>query len=139
MLIRDKMSFHRKNKPHPNQMVRQLTSYRSYTHLNDLLQDSTTGISSSEPPSRKSTESLPTLRRTASQLSIPRTNPGFLLPVTSVRHEGDDEKGSAIRNALTRHLRHISHLARHRDGIVDESDESNARKSKILLGNFGGK
>ena len=141
MLIRDKISFHRKTKPRPQQMMRQLTSYKSYTQLNDLSADdkSLTEISLSEATSRKSTESLPTLRHTPSTLSIPRSNSGFMLPLTSSRHDSDEEKSGGIRNALTRHLRDISHLARHRDGIGDESEESSVRKTKMLLGKFGGK
>ena len=144
MLIRDKISFHRKAKPPQNQIMRQLSSYRSYTHLNDLRADdhSTPDISSSEAPSRRSTESLPPLRHTSSTLSMPRTGSGFLSPLASVhsRHEGDEDKSSGIfNNALTRHLRDISHSARHRDGIDVESEESSLRKAKMLLGKFVGK
>jgi hypothetical protein len=54
--------------------------------------------------------------------------------------DSDDEKSVGIfNNALTRHLRDISHLARHRDGIGDESEESSLRKTKMLLGKFVGK
>ena len=137
MLIRDKISFHRKAKPQ-NQMIRQLSSY---THLGDLRADdgSPSDISSSEPPSRQSTESLPILHHTP---SMPRTGSGFLSPLASVysRHEGDEDKSSGLfNNALTRHLRDISRSARHRDGIGDESEESSVRKAKMLLGKFVGK
>ena len=140
MLIRDKISFHRKAKPQ-NQMIRQLSSY---THLGDLRADdgSPSDISSSEPPSRQSTESLPTLRHTPSTISMPRMGSGFLSPLASVysRHEGDEDKSSGLfNNALTRHLRDISRSARHRDGIGDESEESSVRKTKMLLGKFVGK
>jgi hypothetical protein len=146
MLIRDKMSFHRKVKPQHNQVMRQLSSYRSYTHLQDLQSEnrSMTDISSSEPQSRRSTESLPALRHTPSVLSLPRDGSGFFSPLSSVhsRHgiDGEEERPSGIfNNALTRHLRDISHLARHRDGIGDESEESSLRKTKMLLGKFVGK
>jgi len=146
MLIRDKISFHRKVKPPQNQVMRQLSSYKSYTHLQDLRSDdqSTDNLSSSEPHSRRSTESLPALRHTPSVLSLPRDGSGFLSPLTSVhsRHGmgSEEEKSSGIfNNALTRHLKEISHLARHRDGIGDESEESSVRKTKMLLGKFVGK
>ena len=144
MLIRDKISFHRKNKPPPNQIMRQLSSYKSYTNLNDLRADdrSTTDFSSSEATGRKSTESLPPLRHTASTLSLPRSGSVYLSPLASVhsRHESDEDKSSGIfNNALTRHLRDISRSARHRDGIGDESEESSIRKTKMLLGKFVGK
>jgi len=144
MLIRDKISFHRKAKPPPNQIMRQLSSYRSYTNLNDLRSDdpSATDIPSSEATGRKSTESLPTLRHTASTLSMPRSGSGYLSPLASVysRHESDEDKSSGIfNNALTRHLRDMSRSARHRDGIGDESEESSVRKTKMLLGKFVGK
>jgi hypothetical protein len=138
MLIRDKISFHRKAKPPQNQIMRQLSSYRSYTHLNDLRADDRSSPSG-ESPIRRSTESLPTLQRT---LSIPQNSSGVLSPMSSVhsRHESDEDRSSGIfNNALTRHLRDISHLARHRDGIGDESEESSVRKAKMLLGKFVGK
>jgi hypothetical protein len=142
MLIKDKISFHRKSKRPPNPIMRQLSSYKSYTHLNELHSGdvSTSDIPSSEATSHKSTESLPTLRRTASTMSMHRNNSGFLSPLASIhsRHDSDEEKSTGIfNNALTRHLRDISHLARHRDGIGDESEESSARKTKLLLGKFG--
>jgi hypothetical protein len=139
MLIRDKMSFHRKAKPPPNPVVRQLSSYKSYTHLKDLRTDETSDPSSSEAPSRTSVESLPVLRHTPSMLSMQRE--GYLSPLTSVhsRHEEEEKSGGLFNNALTRHLRDISHLARHRDGIGDESEESSLRKTKMLLGKFVGK
>jgi hypothetical protein len=147
MLIRDKISFHRKAKPQPPQAMRQLTSYKSYTRLQDLRTDeySTPDISSSEAPSRNSTESLPTtLRHTSSMQSMHRDGSGLLTPLTSIhsRHGPgtEEEKSSGIfNNALTRHLRDMSHLARHRDGIGDESEESSLRKTKMLLGKFVGK
>jgi hypothetical protein len=146
MLIRDKISFHRKAKPPQNQVMRQLSSYKSYTHLQDLRSDdqSTDNLSSSEPHSRRSTESLPALHHTPSVLSLPRDGSRFLSPLTSVhsRHGmgSEEEKSSGIfNNALTRHLKEISHLARHRDGIGDESEESSVRKTKMLLGKFVGK
>jgi hypothetical protein len=145
MLIRDKISFHRKPKRPPNQIMRQLTSYKSYTHLDDLRYADQPALetSSSEVPSQESTESLPTLRRTASSVSL-RNGSGYLSPLSSIHsrrdHGSDDERSPGIfNNMLTRHLRDISHLARHRDGIGDESEESIVRKTKLLLGKFGGK
>lgn len=145
MLIRDKLKIHRTPKPQ-SQAVRQMTSYKSYTHLNDLRADdtSTPSYSSSEAPSRMSMDSLPvpTLRHTASTLSIPRSATGYLSPLANVhtRHGSDDEKsGGKLSNALTRHFREFSHLARHRDGIGDESEESSQKKTKLLFGKFGGK
>ena len=144
-LIRDKISFHRKDKPPQHQVMRQLSSYRSYMNLSDLRADdrSTQDTSSSEAPSRQSTESLPTtLRYAASTLSVPQSGSGFPTPLSSVhsRHENDEDRSSGIfNNALTRHLRDTSHLARHRDGIGDESEESSMRKAKMLLGKFVGK
>ena len=145
MLIRDKISFHRKGKAPQNEMMRQLTSYKSYSQLKDVNADdrSSPDLSSSEAPSRKSTESLPVpLHRSPSNLSMPRNGSGFLSPFTSVHstNENEEDKSSGIfNNALTRHLRDISHLARHRDGIDDESEESSVRKAKMLLGKFVGK
>lgn len=114
-------------------------------NLSDLRADdrSTQDTSSSEAPSRQSTESLPTtLRYAASTLSVPQSGSGFPTPLSSVhsRHENDEDRSSGIfNNALTRHLRDTSHLARHRDGIGDESEESSMRKAKMLLGKFVGK
>lgn len=141
MLIKDKISFHRKAKRPPNPIMRQLTSYKSYTNLNELHSgDSLTpDISTSETASHQSIESLPTLRRTTSTMSIQRNGTGFFSPLANIhsRHDSDEEKPTGIfNNALTRHLRDISHLARHRDGISDESEESRARKSKLLLGKY---
>lgn len=138
MLIRDKMSFHRKAKPPPNPIMRQLSSYKSYTHLRDLRTDETPGPSS-DGASRNSSESLPVLRHTPSMLSMQRE--GYLSPLTGVhsRHEEEEKSVGLFNNALTRHLRDISHLARHRDGIGDESEESSLRKTKMLLGKFVGK
>ena len=140
MLIRDKISFHRKAKPPPNPVMRQLSSYKSYTQLKDLRTDGDTpDAASSETGSRTSTDSLPVLRHTPSMLSMQRE--GYLSPLTSVhsRHEEEEKSGGLFNNALTRHLRDISHLARHRDGIGDESEESSLRKTKMLLGKFVGK
>jgi Golgi-body localisation protein domain len=141
MLIRDKISFHRKPKPQ-SQLVRQLSSYRSYTHLNDLVTDdrSTPDVSSSEAASRKSSESLPALRHTGSAISL-RNGVGYLSPLGGhARHDSDEDKSSGnLKNALTTHLKNISHLARHGHGIGDESEESSVRKTKLLLGKFGGK
>jgi hypothetical protein len=120
--------------------MRQLSSYKSYTQLKDLRTDGETPeLSSSEAASRKSTESLPVLRHTPSMLSIQRE--GYLSPLMGVhsRHEEEEKSGGLFNNALTRHLRDISHLARHRDGIGDESEESSLRKTKMLLGKFVGK
>jgi hypothetical protein len=147
MLIRDKISFHRKAKPQPPAAMRQLTSYKSYTRLQDLRTDdvSTPDISSSEAASRKSTESVPgSLRHTPSMQSMYRDGSGSMTPLTSIhsRHgpATEEEKSTGIfNNALTRHLRDMSHLARHRDGIGDESEESSLRKTKMLLGKFVGK
>jgi Golgi-body localisation protein domain len=144
MLIRDKLSLHRKAKPPQNQIMRQLSSYKSYTHLNDLRADdrSILDISSSEAASRKSTESLPTLRHSPSSFSM-RNGSGYIAPLTGVQgrhgHEDGEERSGIFNNALTRHLRDISHLARHRDGIGDESEESSLRKTRMLLGKFVGK
>ena len=145
MLIRDKLKIHRTPKPQ-NQLVRQMTSYRSYTHLNELRGDdrSITDYSSSEAATPMSTGSLPvsTLRQTESTLSIPRSTISYMSPLAIVhtRHGSDDEKsGGKLSNALTRHFRDISHFARHRDGIGDESEESSEKKTKILFGKFGGK
>jgi hypothetical protein len=146
MLLRDKLKIHRTPKPQ-SQLVRQLTSYRSYTHLNELRADdpSTPEYSSSETPSRMSTDSLPapTLRHTPSTSSISRSGTGYLSPLSNVhqRHGlSDDEKsGGKLSNALTRHFRDISHFARHRDGIGDESEESSQKKARLLFGKFGGK
>jgi len=145
MLIRDKLKIHRTPKPQ-NQLVRQMTSYRSYTHLNELRADdrSITDFSSSEALTPMSTGSLPvsTLRHTASTVSIPRSATVYLSPLANVhtRHGSDDEKsGGKLSNALTRHFRDISHFARSRDGIVDESEESSVKKTKLLFGKFGGK
>lgn len=145
MLIRDKLTIHRKAKPPPNQIMRQLSSYKSYTHLNDLRTDdrSTPDFSSSETASRRSTESLPTLRPSASALSLARHGSGYMSPLAPLggrHHDSDEEKSSGIfNNALTRHLREISHLSRHRDGIGDDNEESSVRKTKMLLGKFVGK
>ncbi|KAI9758649.1 MAG: hypothetical protein M4579_002960 [Chaenotheca gracillima] len=46
---------------------------------------------------------------------------------------GDDSRGF-MHNTLSRHLTGLSQKARHREGIADESEESNRRKSAILLG-----
>ena len=139
MLIKDKITFHRKAKPPKSQVMRQLSSYRSYTRLNDLRADDSSlqDYSSSEAPSRKSTESLPTL-------PFQRSDSGYLSPFNQVQsgheHHVEEGKSSGIfNNALTRHLRDISHLARHRDGIDDESEESSVRKTKMLFGKFVGK
>jgi hypothetical protein len=147
MLIRDKISFHRKAKPQPPQSMRQLTSYKSYTRLQDLRTDdySTPDMSSSEAPSRNSTDSLSTtLRHTSSMQSMRQDGSGLLTPLTGIhsRHGPgtEEERSSGIfNNALTRHLRDMSHLARHRDGIGDESEESSLRKTKMLFGKFVGK
>jgi hypothetical protein len=142
MLIRDKLTIHRKAKPPPNQIMRQLSSYRSYTHLNDLrtTDHGSTDISSSETASRQSTESLPSIGPSASTLSLSRRGSGYLSPLGGRHHDSDEEKSSGIfNNALTRHLREISHLSRHRDGIGDDNEESSVRKTKMLLGKFVGK
>jgi hypothetical protein len=82
---------------------------------------------------------VPTLRHTNSQLSIPRSAAGYLTSAHA-RHGSDDEKGGGkLSNALTRHFRDITHIARHRDGIGDESEESSVKKTKLLFGKFGGK
>jgi hypothetical protein len=143
MLIREKV-FTRKAKPIPSSITRQLSSYKSYTHLNDLRSDDVSSEQISENSGRKSTESLPALRHTSSLLSVQRDSPGYLSPLVRApsRHgpENEEERSSGIfNNALTRHLRDISHLARHRDGIGDESEESSLRKTKLLLGKFVGK
>jgi len=143
MLIRDKLTIHRKAKPPPNQIMRQLSSYRSYTHLNDLRtydHVSTPDISSSETASRRSTESLPALRPSGSTLSLSHRGSGYGSPLGGRHHDSEEEKSSGIfNNALTRHLREISHLSRHRDGIGDDNEESSVRKTKMLLGKFVGK
>jgi len=142
MLIRDKLKIHRTPKPQ-NQLVRQMASY---THLSELRADdrSTTDFSSSEALTPMSTGSLPlsALRHTGSTVSIPRTPTVYLSPLADVhaRHGSDDEKsGGKLSNALTRHFRDISHFARYRDGIGDESEESSVKKAKLLFGKFGGK
>ena len=123
--------------------MRQLSSYKSYTHLNDLRTNdrgSTPDFSSSETASRRSTESLPTLRPSANALSLSRHGSGYLAPLGGQHHDTDEETSSGIfNNALTRHLREISHLSRHRDGIGDDNEESSVRKTKMLLGKFVGK
>lgn len=144
MLIKEKMTFHRKAKLTPTPVMRQLSSYKSYTHLSDLRTDEGSSEHGSEGAGRKSTESLPTLRHTPSLLSVNRDASGYLSPLVGVHsrhgHEHEEEKSTGIfNNALTRHLRDISHLARHRDGIGDESEESSLRKTKLLLGKFVGK
>ena len=141
MLIREKM-FTRKAKPTPTSITRQLSSYKSYTHLNDLqMEDPSEHVS--ESSGRKSTESLPTLRHTPSLLSVQRNRSMHMSPLARAhsRHDPEEEEKSSgiFNNALTRHLRDISHLARHRDGIGDESEESSLRKTKLLLGKFVGK
>ncbi|BFZ59473.1 Protein SABRE [Saitoella coloradoensis] len=52
----------------------------------------------------------------------------------------DEEKSHsllphAFGNSIGRHLAHLSHLARHRDGIAEENEESRLKKTKMLLGN----
>ena len=144
LLIRDKIMPHRKAKPQPNLLKRQLSSYKSYTHLSELHSNgSTPDMSSSMVASQQSTESLPALRHTASSLSL-RNGTGYLSPLSvssSYGKDSEDEKSSSSKfhNPLTRHLRDISLLARHKDGIAAESEESSVRKTKMLLGKFGGK
>jgi hypothetical protein len=136
MLIREKITFHRKAKPVTNQITRQLSSYRSYTQLSDLRVDA----SESGSPPRKSTESMPTMEYTPSIMSMRREGAGYLPGLhTQRRAENEEEKsGGIFNNALTRHLKDISHLARHRDGISGESEESTLRKTKMLFGKFVG-
>ncbi|KAI9845515.1 MAG: hypothetical protein M1837_004854 [Sclerophora amabilis] len=48
--------------------------------------------------------------------------------------DNDDESHGFMHNTLSRHLTNLGQKARNREGIADESEESNRRKSAILLG-----
>ncbi|KAI9795762.1 MAG: hypothetical protein M1833_006855 [Piccolia ochrophora] len=55
-------------------------------------------------------------------------------PSIAITDAGDDNNHGSIRNTLTRHLSNFGQRARSHEGTGEESDESNRKKSRILLG-----
>jgi hypothetical protein len=111
-LLKDKMTHHRRQKP---TIQRQLTSYKNFIPgqadesraMEDFLRSDSAEVSS----------------LTAGQHGVTHKEGGLLNTVLN-------------SNPIGRHIQHLSHLARHRDGIVDDNDESKLKKTRMLLGKF---
>ncbi|ORY86330.1 golgi-body localization protein domain-domain-containing protein [Protomyces lactucae-debilis] len=113
-LLKDKMTHHRKAKQKPA-IQRQLTSYKSFIPGQA---DERRALEAFERSDSAETSSLAMI-----QPGMPHKEGGLLSTVLN-------------SNPIGRHIQHLSHLARHKDGIVDDNDESKLKKTRMLLGKF---
>ncbi|KAI9801565.1 MAG: hypothetical protein M1825_003244 [Sarcosagium campestre] len=96
---------------------------------------------SSSPRLSFNSDRTGTLPRTASYASSLRSSaarPSSLyspeVPAISITTDASDDNHSFIHQTLGRHLTHLSQKARNKEAAAEESDESNRKKSKLLLG-----
>lgn len=124
-LLKDKMIHYRKSKNRKPTLARQLTSYRTFVpaeesenkiHENDEAAVTRASLDHERDRSRFIVQNRTTSAETASI------------------HE---EAGHGLfNNAIGRHIHHLSHLARHKDGLTEDNAESTLKKTRMLLGKF---
>ncbi|BFZ54128.1 Protein SABRE [Savitreella phatthalungensis] len=124
-LIRDKMTHHKKQK-RDAVLVKQLTSYRDFV----VAEAGERGI-----PMRNALDTPASRAQASNSLgghgshSHTRSASGSAeQSPSSAQHHG------LFHNAIGKHVQHLSHLARHKDGLTDDNDESRLKKTKMLLG-----
>lgn len=123
-LLRDKMTHYRKSKSRQTILAKQLTSYRTFVPADERDQK----ISEAEE-STNSRHSMQHDRIRSEFVLQNRTSTAE----TSSLHE---DKHGLFNNAIGRHIQHLSHLARHKDGLVEDNPESTMKKTRMLLGKF---
>ena len=121
-LLRDKITHRRSARRHQPTLARQLTSYKSFVPA--------------EQGERRITEIVDERH----QLESDPGGPIALQNRTSTAETSslqEPSHGSGLfNNAIGRHIQHLSHIARHKDGIADDNDESTLKKTRLLLGKF---
>lgn len=139
-LLRDKITHRRSAKRHQPSLARQLTSYRTFVpaeigerRIEDVVEERHRAeATGSVPQSGMNGDGI------GSGGAIPALQNRTSTAESSSLHNGNSEHTShgLFNNAIGRHIQHLSHIARHRDGLTDDNDESTLKKTRLLLGKF---
>lgn len=120
-LLKDKMTHYRKSKDRHRTMQMQLTSYRAL------------GIT--EDPEHDIPEN-DSIRHSSAEQSRSFASHDAASSAESLHANGGSSGHGLFNNAIGRHIQHLSHLARHKDGLGEDNAESTVKKTRMLLGKF---
>ncbi|CCG82056.1 Putative uncharacterized protein [Taphrina deformans PYCC 5710] len=125
-LLKDKMTHYRKSKSRQSTLVRQLTSYRNYVPTDMAERHLSQGESANGNIPSAEHERLREDFKLQNRTSSAETSSLY-----------EDQHGHGLfNNAIGRHIQHLSHIARHKDGLAEDNAESTLKKTRMLLGKF---
>lgn len=123
-LLKDKMTHYRRSKGRKPTIAKQLTSYQTFVPAEAFENDVAEG---QEVPGRASVDH----ERARNKFIL--QNRTSSAETTSLHEEGNH---GLFNNAIGRHIQHLSHLARSKDGLAEDNAESTLKKTRLLLGKF---
>ena len=122
-LLKDKMTKHRRSGGRKPALSRQLSNYRNFIPAEKNEQRFQEVNSGNQLHTEQGPHgALPSQSRTST------------IETSSIIE--DHPNHGLFNNAIGRHLHHLSHMARHKDGLSEDNPESTIKKTRMLLGKF---
>lgn len=130
-LLRDKMTHYRKSKSRQSTLTKQLTSYRTFMPAEMSERRAVEVVDAGDNIGSKHDTDHERLRT-----EFAMQNRTSTAETTSLAGEHESHSHGLFNNAIGRHIQQLSHIARHKDGLAEDSAESTMKKTRMLLGKF---